>query len=340
MGYLLYGLLAIASGLIVAAEMATYSTRRDRLIALSEAGSKSARLALLFLRAPRWYLAGSQLALTLTTTIMGLLSSALFSQPLQEWFASRGMAPELAQTVGFGCATALLTLFLTIFVNLLPKRIAFAYADATAMAFARAAWVWIKVTRPLLVPLNWGVDLLSRALKLRETGDSNVTESDVLTILREGRRDQLIDPHEFEIVRNALRLSDLKITEVMTPRSQIEWIDLRNLDPGHLAARLKLDRSQIPVADGSLDNVIGYVKLRELYVLKNRPNMDDVRRRVHPGLRIPTSASALSALNELRRSESRLAFVCDEHAHVVGLASLNDLVEIVLGPVASISDCP
>lgn len=338
MGYLLYGLLAIASGLIVAAEMATYSTRRERLLALSEEGNKSARLALVFLRAPRWYLAGSQLALTLTTTVMGLMSSALFSHPLQEWFVSRGIEPDLAQTLGFGFATAILTLFLTIFVNLLPKRVAFAYADATAMLFAKAAWLWIKGTGPLLAPLNWGVDLLSKALRLRETGDSDVTEADVLTILREGRRDDLIDPHEFEIVRNALKLSDLKITEVMTPRNQIQWIDLRNDDPAHLTSRLRLDRSQIPVADGGLDQVVGYVKVRELFTLGQRPDMDDVRRRVHPALRIPTSATALNALNELRRSESRLAFICDEHAHVVGLASLNDLIEIVLGPVASISE--
>lgn len=334
MGYVLYGLLAVLSALIVAAEMATYSTRRDRLLALAAEGNQNAKWALVYLRAPRWYLAGSQLAMTLTSTLMGLMSSQLFSAPLTDWFHSLGLEPAVANSAGFWTATLGLTLLLTIFVNLLPKRIAFAYADATAMLFARAAWIWIKATGPLLRLLNWMVDVFARVLRLRETGDSNVTEQDVLTTLREGRRDKLIDPHEFEIVRNALALSDRKITEVMTPRNEIVWIDLA--DASSLKRALRVDRSQIPVAKGNIDNVVGYVKVRELLIRAENPTTEDVENCLMPCLRIPKSASALQALNTLRESKARLAFVCDDHGHVLGLASLNDLVELVLGDIESL----
>jgi putative hemolysin len=334
--YILYGLLAVLSAIIVAAEMATYSTRRDRLLALAEQGDRRAKLAVLYLRAPRWYLAGSQLAMTLTSTVMGLLSSRLFSQPLSVWFESRGLNPASAQSAGFWTATIALTLLLTVFVNLLPKRIAFAYADWTAMFFARAAWIWIKGTGPILKALNWTVDAFARTLRLRDTGDSDITERDVLTLLREGRRDKLIDPSEFEIVRNALALSDRKITEVMTPRNQIAWIDLNSNDPAHLATRLKVDRSQIPVAEGNLDNVVGYVKVRELLVAYPNPTLENVRACLMPCMRIPKSATALQTLNTLRGSQARLAFIGDDHGHIIGLASLNDLVELVLGEIVSI----
>lgn len=338
MSYVLYGVLAILSALIVAAEMATYSTRRERLLDLAGKGDRRAKMALVYLRAPRWYLAGSQLAMTLTSTVMGLLSSQLFSQPLTEWFGKKGLDAHTAQTAGFWTATLGLTLLLTVLVNLLPKRIAFAYADATAMLFARAAWIWIKATGPILRALNWTVDALAKALRLRDTGDSNITERDVLTLLREGRRDKLIDPHEFEIVRNALALSDRKVTEVMTPRNQVVWIDLNSREPGHLAQKLRVDRSQIPVAEGNLDNVVGYVKVRELLVAYPNPTLADVRACLMPCMRIPKSATALQALNTLRESQARLAFIGDDHGHIIGLASLNDLVELILGDVASIRE--
>lgn len=336
MNYILYGFLVVLSALIVAAEMATYSTRRERLITLSQGGNRGARMALIYLRSPRWYLAGSQLAMTLTTTIMGLLSSQLFSAPLQTWFLTRGLTVGEAQSAAFWTATLGLTGFLTVFVNLLPKRFAFAYADETAIFFARTAWIWIKATRPLLVPLNWTVDLLAKSLGLRSTGDSNITETDVLTILKEGRKDQLIDPNEFEIVRNALALSDQKITDVMTPRTAISWIDLDSKEPGHLESRLAAGRSQLPVARGNLDNALGYIRVRELLVQHPNPSLKHVEDNLHPCLRIPKSATALQALNTLRASQARLAFVCDDHGHILGLASLNDLVELVLGEIVSI----
>lgn len=334
MGYLLYALLAVLSALIVAAEMATFSTRRDRLIALADEGDQRARWALVYLRTPRWYLAGSQLAMTLTSTIMGLMSSSLFSVPLQKRLVTGGMDAATAQTVAFWSATLGLTFLLTIFVNLLPKRIAYGYADATAMLFARAAWLWIKATGPLLRLLNWTVDLFAHAMRLRETGDSRITERDVLTTLREGRRDQLIDPNEFEIVRNALALSDRKITEVMTRRDEIVWIDLA--DEASLQRALRIDRSQLPVARGNIDNVAGYIKVRELLIRAKTPTGADVEACLLPCLRIPKSATALQALNTLRLSQARLAFVCDDHGHVLGLASLNDLVELVLGDIESL----
>ncbi len=334
--YILYGLLAVLSAIIVAAEMATYSTRRERLLDLAEKGDRRAKLAVVYLRAPRWYLAGSQLAITLTSTVMGLLSSQLFSQPLTEWFVKKGLDANTAQSAGFWTATVALTLLLTVFVNLLSKRIAFAYADATAMLFAHVAWIWIKATGPILKVLNWTVDGWAKVLRLRDTGDSDITERDVLTLLREGRRDKLIDSSEFEIVRNALALSDRKITEVMTPRNQIAWIDLNSNDPSHLATRLKVDRSQIPVAEGNLDNIVGYVKVRELLVAYPSPTLENVRACLMPCMRIPKSATALQTLNTLRDSKARLAFIGDDHGHIIGLASLNDLVELVLGEIVSI----
>lgn len=149
MGYLFYALLAVLSALIVAAEMATFSTRRDRLIALADEGDQRARWALVYLRTPRWYLAGSQWAMTLTSTIMGLMSSSLFSVPLQKRLVSGGMDAATAQTVAFWSATLGLTFLLTIFVNLLPKRIAYGYADATAMLFRSGRVVVDQSDRPV-----------------------------------------------------------------------------------------------------------------------------------------------------------------------------------------------
>jgi putative hemolysin len=336
--YLLFFVLLILTAVIVAAEMATYSTRKERLLQLAQQGNRSARLALLYLRRPRWYLAGSQLAMTLTTTIMGLLSSQLFSQPLSIWFESVGLTQQAAGTAGFWTATVGLTLFLTVFINLLPKRFAFAYADEVAVSLAKPSRIWIKATSPILAGLNWFVDVIARPFGIRDASAGEVTEADVLTWLAEGRKDRLIDPHEYEIVRNALALSDRKVSELMTPRGQVVWIDLNASDDRLLRQKLCCGRSQAPVSQGNLDNVQGYVKVRELLALDGPLTKDHVIAALQPVVRVPKTATALQVLNTLKKGRARLAFVCEDHGHILGLISLNDLVMAVLGELEPIKD--
>lgn len=338
LNYIGYAVLTILSALVVAAEMATYSTRRERLLQMADTGNRNARMALIYLRAPNWYLAGSQLAMTLCSTTAGLMSSALFSEPLHQWMLAQGIAVQYAKPGAFWGTTLGLTLLITIFVNLLPKRFAFAYADSVAVFFAQVAWYWIKFTRPLLALLNWTVDLLGKLFKIRTTTTTEVTELDVLTILREGRRDRLIDPHEYEIVKNALALSDKRVTEVMTPRDAIRWIDLKAKDATRVEDALRCGRSQVPVSRGNLDEVIGYVRVRELLAKTPSPTRLDIETALKPVVRVPKTATALHVLNTLRQSRARLAFVSDDHGHILGLISLNDLVEVVLGEMESIRD--
>lgn len=328
--YASYILLAIVTAAIVAAEMATYSTRRERLIHLSQEGNRSARMALIFLRAPRWYLAGSQLAATITTTLMGLLSSTLFSTPLQIWFEEQGLAPRTAQNVGFWSATLFLTILLTIFVNLLPKRFAFGYADEVAVASARSAWIWIKLTRPLLAALNWIVDKIASAFHIRSTGGTEITEQDVITLLREGRKDRLIDQDEYRIVLNALALSDSLVQEIMVPRLKMVGVELtRSVHPQMLEA-LKSDHSLIPAFEGGLDKPVGFVRLRDFSRLTSISEQD-VRCQIRPLMVLAPKTTLLDALRHMKSADVRLAFVGNEHGETMGIVTLNDVMIKILG---------
>lgn len=332
--YVLYILLTLIGAVVVAAEMATYSTRRDRLIQMAREGNSKARLALLYLRAPRFYLAGSQLAATMITVPMGLLSSKLFSTPLESWLAKLGMSPAQASQAAFWTATLGLTLLLTIFMNLLPKRLAFSYADEVAVALAKPAYLWIRATGPILTALNWTVDQIGRGFGLRATAKTDVTETDALVMLSEGRRHGLIDDRELSIVKNAMALSDRQVEEIMTPRNKIVWINVQREPGGQIAQVMKSGRSLVPICNGNLDDCQGEIRVRALM------NDDvDLRRLVNSAqelLRVPPSASALHVLTLMRDSHARLALVTDEHGHVLGLVSLNDLVLLILGDVRSL----
>lgn len=329
-GYVLYFALAIGTALVVAAEMATYSTRRERLLQMGRAGNRSARMALVYLRAPRWYLAGSQLATTLLTVPMGLLSGSLFVEPLSARLVAGGWDPARAETASFWTATLGLTAALTIFLNLLPKRFAFSYADEVAVFFAKAAWYWIKVTLPLLRLLNAIVDGVARLLRLRPTSESDVTEADALVLLGEGHRKGHIDARELAIARNALALSEVALERIMTPAERIEWIDVRRFDPS--AARRTLGRrTLVPVGFGSLDELLGYVRSREVLALGPTPTEAQIRAALCPVIRLSASESALRALSEMKGARSRIAVALSTNGRVAGIATLNDLVSAVLG---------
>jgi putative hemolysin len=338
--YGLYVVLLALSALVVAAEMATYCTRRERLLQLWRQGNRGAKLALVYLRIPRLYLAGSQLAITALTLATGALMTSTFTGPITAWLHAWGLESRWANVLGFWGTLLALTLFSTIFVNLLPKRAAFAYADEFAVRLARPAWVWIRLTGPLLRCLNWVVDVICRLAGIKHTPSSDVTEADVLTLLAEGRKDKLINPLEYPIVQRALALSDLRMSSVMTARENVSWLDIRARPASWRAAVVNAERSYIPVADSSLDRMLGVLRARDFLASSRPPSREKLSAMLFPHLTVSHDASVLQLLSQAKATPARLAAVTDAQGRVLGIATLNDVVVELLGSLASVDDVP
>lgn len=320
--YLGYFALMILLSCIISAEMATYCTRRERLLQLEKDGHGAARLALLYLRVPKTYLAGTQIAATLVTLVTGVMVEPLFIDPAKEWLSSTGISPDYVGSLAYWLVILGLTMLTTIFINLLPKRFALAHAESVAMFFARPAYAWIKGTGTLLKAMNAIVDKIGVWLRLRETADSDVTERDIEVLLREGLKDGLINDQELHIALNALRMSDIKASTLMTPKPNI--VSLNRADPGWIAAARDLGHSLVPVHEGDLDEAQSYVRIRELLAGGSTCA-------VYPLLRVPVTSSALDVLAHMTQAKSRLALVVGDHGRVTGLLSLRDLEVALLG---------
>lgn len=320
--YLGYVALMVLLSCIVSAEMATYCTRRERLLQLEKDGHRAARLALLYLRVPKTYLAGTQIAATLVTLVTGVMVEPLFIDPTIAWLSTTSLSPHYVRSVGYWIVILGLTMLTTIFINLLPKRFALAHAEPVAMFFAKPAYLWIKGTGTLLKVMNTIVDWIGQRLRVRETADSKVTERDIEVLLREGLKDGLIDEKEFHIAMNSLRMSDIRASALMTPKPKI--VSLNRAEPGWVHEAKKMSHSLAPIHDGDLDEAQSYVRIREVL-------SEGEACATYPLLRVPVTASALDVLTNMTEAKSRLAVVVGDHGRVNGLLSLRDLEVALLG---------
>jgi len=326
----------IAMGLVLALatayEMALFSTRVEHLRCISQAGDRRATMVLSYLRRPSRIISALQIAATVCNTAIGMLVPFTLTPQLEAW--QRRLAipePEDGQLASLG-ALLIASLVLLIFTNLVPKRVAYAYANEFSIAFARPAWILHAGLGPVADFFARMGDGLISALRVPLPKSAAISEAEVEFLLRQGERRGTISAEESDLVTNVFRLSDRKVAEIMTPRDQVQWIDL-GVPAEQLRAKvLAAGRSVLPVGK-KLDECIDCIRAVDL--LARSP--DSYSEFLIPLLRVPPGLSFLGLLDAFRDSTARMALVCDEHGRVRGMVTLNDLVRAVIGHLPAIS---
>ena len=330
--------LIVTNGVFALSELAIVSAKRAQLQAHAARGSKGAQTALELAADPGKFLSTVQIGITLVGIVAGAYSGASLGGPVGERLVALGLPELWADEAGFALVIALTTYASLVVGELVPKQIALRTAVPIALVMALPmAWL-ARLAAPLVWLLDTSSSLLLRLLRVRHAGESSVTAEELQMIFAEATRSGVIEQGQSQILTGVVRLAERPVRELMTPRREIDWLDL-NADMATIRATIEESpHSLLPVVEGSPDKVVGVVKVREVLarMISGRPvRLDRLMRKAEV---VPDQLDAMDALRVLQQSEVAMAMVHDEYGHLDGLVTPVDLLTAIVGHFVSDQD--
>ena len=336
--------LAILAGLILVngvfsmSELAIVSARTAQLRMAAERGSRGARTALALAADPGKFLSTVQIGITLIGIIAGAYSGATLGGPVGERLAVLGVPAASADTAGFALVIVLTTYFSLVIGELVPKQLALRKAVPIALVMARPMALLAKAAAPVVWLLDTSSNLIMRAIGVRHRGEHRLTAEELQMIFAEATRSGVIEEGERAILSGVMRLADRPVRELMTPRTEVDWLDQGASEAEIREAIERSPHSLLPVADGSVDRVLGVVKVREVLALLLAGRPVPLSRLMRKAEVVPDQLDAMDALRILQSSGTGMAMVHDEYGHLDGIVTLADLLAAMAGSFASHQD--
>jgi len=323
------------NGLFSLSELAIVSSRKPRLKGMAEAGRRGAMTALRLAEDPGRFLSTVQVGISLVGILAGAFSGAALGDRLTDILESADVPSWLGEPLGYGLVLGAITYFSVVIGELVPKHLALRDAEAIASAVAPLMSAISRLAGPVVWLLDASTKLVFRLLGQTTGSASAITEEEVRTIVAEAESAGVIETKEKQMITGVLRLGDRAVRGVMTPRTDVHWINLDDDEFGIRGVLIKTPHSRLPVGEGAPDNMVGVVQARELLaaVLSNEPL--DVRGRLRQAPVIPDGLDALDALNVLRHAEVPMALVHDEYGHFEGLVTPSDILDAIAGAFRS-----
>jgi len=328
-------LLAIGNGIFAMSEIAVVSARQSQLETRSERGEVGAKAALDTTQDLNRFLSTIQIGITLIGIFAGAFGGTTLARKIG---ASLAAFPPLAPySQGIGVAIVVLgTTYLTLVVGeLVPKRIALGAAEDIAVRVARPMSFLSKAASPIVSILSASTEAVMRILPFESSDKPPVTEEEIRLLLERGTKAGIIEQAEQDIVDRTLRLDDFKVGAIMTPDTRIKWLDIE--DDGDTILQQAIDggRTRYPVCRGQLDNVVGAVRVRDLFaqVLERDGRELDLEAIMFKPAFVVDSMPALNVLELFRSHRTHLALVLDEFGAVEGLVTMHDILEEIVGKV-------
>ena len=339
MELLILVLLILLNGVFALSEMAIVSSRKPRLKAMADRGNSGAKLALKLLDDPSKLLSTVQIGITAIGVIAGAYSATALSDDLAPWLASLHPAlVEYAPTIAFSVVIIFTTLLSLILGELIPKRIALAAPEPLAAAMAPVMAFIETMSSPVVWLLRAATEGIIRLLGLHRTRQDDVTEEELQSLIVEGERAGVIEEEERDMIQSVMRLGDRSVKAIMTPRTEVIWLDPETPREEMLKEISDSGHSRFPVADGDADQIIGVVQTKELFAHLARTGAVDLRAVMHPPSFVPETMPVLKLLEAMRGNPVRMVIVSDEYGAVLGLVTAADLLESIAGDAALSED--
>jgi putative hemolysin len=332
--------LMFANGLFAGAEIAVLSVRKTRLAEYARRGDRRALAVRALRNKPETFLATVQIALTVIGTTAAAFGGHSIAQTIEPYLDDAGFG-EYASPVAFAIVIGFIALLELVLGELVPKSLALRYSDRYSFFAGRPLLLLSKVLRPVVWFVTGVSNLVLRLFRDRTTfSEARLSKDELQQLVEEAATTGSVDPRASEIASRALAYGDVTVAEVMVPRSRV--VAMRRSAPPDEVQRVILEEghSRMPVYDGSLDNIVGYVVARDVLALaweKGLVVLEDILR---PPYKIADSTRALDLLREMQKTRVQMAVVTDEGGGLAGLVTIEDLIEELVGDIFSEDDIP
>ena len=322
------------NGVLAMGELAIVSSRDARLKAMAKSGSRGADCALQLASEPGRFLSTVQSGITMIAIFAGAFSGATLGEPMAQRIQAAGVNPDTAHTLGFGLVIVLTTFVSLVIGEIVPKQIALRSPEPIAVAMARPMQWLSRITAPFVWLLDRSSAAIFRLLGLDRGSKNQVTAEELHLVVAEAQTAGVLEEDERAMISGIVRLADRPVREVMTPRTEIDWIDVGASPDEVRSALLETPHSRIPVADGSIENIVGVIQTRDILAaaLNGRPL--DLRALCRKAPVIPDLMDAMNALTVLRNAEVPLALVHDEYGHLDGIVTPGSILAALAGTFA------
>jgi putative hemolysin len=331
MEILLLAALIVLNGVFAMSEIALVMARRARLSNLAAQGDASAALAMKLHDNPTRFLSTVQVGITSIAILSGIIGEAALAGPLALWLQAYGMEREASRIASTALVVVIITYVTIVIGELVPKRIGQLDPERIACRMARPMNLLALLARPFVRLLSLSTDALLRLLHTRPADQQDIIEEEIHALLQEGSDSGVIEAQEREMVRNVFRLDDRPVESLMTPRADIVYLDTALPLEENLRRVAESEHARFPVCLNGLDEVLGILDSKQLLntMLAGAPPSltDSLQKAVF----MPERLSGLDLLEQFRASDAHLVLVIDEYGEINGLATLQDVLEVVTG---------
>ena len=324
-------LLIALNGVFALSELAIVSARKARLKTYAEAGRVGARAALRLAEDPGRFLSTTQIGITLVGILAGAFSGAALAERLATILESNGVADKAAEPVAYVLVIGAITYLSVVVGELVPKHLALRNAEGIACAMAPTMRLLSRIAAPVVWLLDASTRLVFRVFGQTGSSSSAVTEEEIRTLVAEAESAGVIESDERLMIAGVLRLGDRTVRGLLTPRTEVDLIDVSDDEATLRRALLATQHSRLPVIDGDSDDIRGVVHVRDLLAALVEGKELDIAARMRPAPIVPDTLEALEVLKVLRDAQVPMVVVHDEYGHFEGIVTPADALGAIAG---------
>jgi len=325
----------LGNGFFSGSEIAVLTARRSRIDTLVSEGNRGARRVKQLQDQPETFLATVQIGVTLMGTLAGVLGGYLASEHLEPWLSRvlpvRWVAPAVMSALAVGAGIVYVELILG---ELVPKALALRFAESVAVLVAWPLHLLARVSRAPIALLTASTRAVLLLFGVRKAGGRTfVSEEEIKHLVAEGRSQGVLGDAEAELIHSVFEFSETPVKKVMVPRPKIVGLDVDTASQQVSGLLVESGFSRLPAFEGSVDNVVGLVYVKDILRLLDKRQPVVLRRILHPVHFVPETKKVGPLLKELQRRRTHMAIVIDEHGSVTGLVTMEDLLEEIVGEI-------
>ncbi len=328
-------LLLFANGVFAMTEIAIVSSRKGLLQSMADKGGKGAARALALSENPNRFLSTVQIGITLVGIVAGALGSGTVATRLAEVLEVVPVIGEYARPVSLAIVIGILTYLSLVVGELVPKRLAMKFPETIASGMSSPMATLSYLASPVVGLLSWSTGALLKLFGVRETGENVMSREELTVLVRQGMTTGSINPAESRMMQGVIGFEKLVAYDIMIPRSKIVWIERDAKHEDVWPMIMRSTQGVFPVYQGRRENLVGAVSIKDIYGRLAAGDPVSFPAIMHPPLLVPEIQKAGVLLETFRTSGQRAAFVLDEFGSVMGMVTLIDLMETIVGDVPS-----